>query len=180
MANKVLTEEEFRTVLSEVTSCINSRPLWPPNEGDLHLPPITCNNLLRPGGLDRNPESLRLTCNPRRRYSYIQEVVEEWWKYWINHFVPNLQFRNKWTKRRENLSVGDVVLLIDKLLPRGRWRMGIVDNVYPGNDGLVRSVKVRTKDGSYDRPVTKLTLLISKEEFEEGNKVKNLHRGRNA
>ena len=49
--NRMLTEEEYRTVLSEVTSCINSRPLWPSNEGDIEQPPINCNNLLRPRGL---------------------------------------------------------------------------------------------------------------------------------
>ena len=177
VANKILTEEEYRTVLSEVTACVNSRPLWPPSEGDLHLPPISCNDLLRPGGLDRNPETLSLVYNPRRRYTYIQEVMDEWWKYWIDHFVPNLQMRNKWFKKRENLKVGNLVLVVDKLLPRGRWRMGVVDDVYPGKDGLVRSVKVRTSEGSYARPITKLVLLLAKKELEEEDEVKKLHWG---
>ena len=29
------------------------------------------------------------------------------------HFTPNLQARGKWFKTRENLAVGDIVLIID-------------------------------------------------------------------
>ena len=123
--------------------------------------------MLKPGGLERNPETMNLSCNPRKRYAYIQQVMDEWWKYWIDHFTPNLQIRNKWFKKRENVSIGDIVLLMDKLLPRGQWKLGIIDETFPGNDGLVRSVKVRTSDGSYNRPITKLTLLLAKNEIEE-------------
>ena len=45
--------------------------------------------------------------------------------------------------------------------------MGLVEKVYVGDDGRVRSVNVRTKSGTYDRPITKLTLLLSKEEQNE-------------
>ena len=37
------------------------------------------------------------------------------------HFAPNLQPRGKWFKVRENLSVGDIVLVIDKDVPRSKW-----------------------------------------------------------
>ena len=85
------------------------------------------------------------------------------------HFAPNLQSRGKWYKIRENMGVGDIVLLIDPDISRGKWQMGVVDNVYPGKDGLVRSVNVRTTSGTYDRPITKLCLLMSKEERSENN-----------
>ena len=167
VTNIVLTEEEYRTVLSEVTACVNSRPLWPPSDGDLQQPPLTCNDLLRPAGLDRNPETLNLVCNPRRRYAFIQVVVEEWWKQWTMHFVPNLLVRNKWFKKRENLAQGDVVLMMDESASRGKWKLGIVERVFPGRDELVRSAEVRSSVGTYKRPITKLTLLLSKEEIDE-------------
>ena len=79
-------------------------------------------------------------------------------------FAPNLQLRNKWFKKRENVAKGDLVLVIDKDRQRSQWCMGMVTEVYPGTDGLVRSVKLRTATGEYDRPITKLSLLLSREE----------------
>ena len=168
--NYVLSEESYRTVLCEVTSCINSRPLWPATEGDVEQPPITCNDLIRPGGLERNPVTLDLCDNPRKRYQQIQGITNEWWSLWMKHFVPNLQIRNKWFKKRENLKIGDVVLMIDPSVHRASWNMAIVEEVYPGTDNRIRSLKVKSSEGNYVRPITKLTLLLSKDEYEEFNK----------
>ena len=163
----VLTEEEYRTVLCEIGSCINSRPLWPSTDGDIEQPPITCNDLIRPGGLQRNPVTMDLCDNPRRRYQHVQMVANEWWRLWMRYFVPNLQIRSKWFKIRENIAVGDIVLLIDPNVNRASWKMGIVTEIYPDNNGNVRSVKVKTNTGLYVRPITKLTLLMTKKEQEE-------------
>ena len=85
------------------------------------------------------------------------------------HFIPKLQSRGKWYKERKNLSVGDLVLVMDSQLARNQWEMAIVTKIYPGDDGLVRSVEIRSKSGLYDRPITKLCLLASKEELEHQN-----------
>ena len=34
--------------------------------------------------------------------------------------------------------------------------MGRIENIYPGSDGVVRIVDVRTKSGVYSRPVVKI------------------------
>ena len=163
---RVLTEEEYRTVLSEVQSSINSRPLWPSTEGDIDQPPITCNDLLRPKGLIHERDELNVA-NPRTRYGYIQKLVDEWWKIWMTNFIPNLQIRSKWLKHRTNLECGDIVLVIDPHAARSKWQMAIVIETYPGSDGNVRSVKIKSSTGTYDRPITKLCLLLSKTEYEQ-------------
>ena len=55
--NKLMWEEDYRTIFAEITACINSRPLWPPADGDVGGggTPITCADLLRPTGLPRGP-----------------------------------------------------------------------------------------------------------------------------
>lgn len=83
----VSTEEEYRTMLSEVSSCINSRPLWPSSDGDIEQPLITCNDLLRPWGLERNPVTLELCGTPMKQYQMIKKITSEWWKLWMRHFV---------------------------------------------------------------------------------------------
>lgn len=70
--------------------------------------------------------------------------------------------------------MGDVVLLHDQNVCRGDWKMGRVAQVFPSDDGLVRSVRMLVSTSSLDgqgrpvsasvflvRPVHKLTVLIS-------------------
>ena len=150
----MLTDEEYRTVLAQVQSLVNSRPLWPPNDGDIDGPPITCHDLLRPHGLLLHPPQLNQG-NPKFRYEYIEKLVNEWWRLWLRH-LPNSQSRSKWLKVREDIENGDIVLIIDPDIKRGKWKMGKIIETFPGTDGKIKSAKVETSVGSYDRPITKL------------------------
>lgn len=163
----LLSEEDYRTIFLEITACINSRPLWPASDGDVGGTPITCEDLIRPRGLPRDPIELNIAVNPRKRYQLIQNMVNEWWRLWMLHFTPNLQTRKKWFKIRENLEVGDIVLVVDTDAPRSHWKMGRVTKIYPGNDGLVRSARIKTSIGEYDRPITRLCILLSEAELNE-------------
>ena len=159
--NQVYNEEEYRTIFAEVTSIVNSRPLWPASEGDIFQPPITCNDLLKPRGLPRDPPEMNVSENPKKRYEHIQRVVNDWWKIWLLNFTPNLQCRSKWSKERRNVAVGDIVLIIDPTVRRSQWQMAIVEKVYQGDDGRVRSARVKTVSGSYDRPITEFCLIFT-------------------
>ena len=65
------------------------------------------------------------------------------------HFTPNLQVRSKWLKTRDNLCVGYIAFKIDHQVSRSKWKMAVVENVYPGKDGLVRSDHVKTALGTH-------------------------------
>ena len=81
------------------------------------------------------------------------------WTCWIREYVPSLQQRFKWSGVVRNLKVGDLVLMVQENSPRNIWPMALVVDVYPSDDDLVRTVKVRTKSSSFVRPITKLVLL---------------------
>ena len=117
--------------------------------------------------MSHTPEILNADWNPKKSYQRIQKLANEWWKHWLHHFVPTLQSRSKWFKSRDNLEIDDVVLLMDEDTKRSLWKMGRVTKTYPGKDGRVRSVEVRTINGTYNRPVTKLCILVSKNENEQ-------------
>lgn len=40
-----------------------------------------------------------------------------------------------------------------------RWPLGRIVEVFPGKDGIVRAVSVKTKTGTYSRPVVKVCPL---------------------
>ncbi|KFD66417.1 LOW QUALITY PROTEIN: hypothetical protein M514_21447 [Trichuris suis] len=62
--------------------------------------------------------------------------------------VYNYVIRKKWNVERENPRVNDVVLVAEDNVPRHRWRLGIVVELLPGQDGFVRTVRVKTAAGS--------------------------------
>jgi len=71
-------------------------------------------------------------------------------------------------QNQRNIQVGDLVLELESSR-RNKWKMAIVVSTYPGKDGLVRKVTIKTANGEYDRPIHKLCLLATKEELQEGH-----------
>lgn len=59
----------------------------------------------------------------------------------------------------KQITIGDLVLIKDERLPPMTWRLGRVQKVHPGDDGLIRVVTLLTKDGTLQRPIAKLVLL---------------------
>ena len=55
--------------------------------------------------------------------------------------------------------MGDFVLLIEPDASRPEWKIGRIETMYPGQDGLVRVVDVRTGGSVERRPITRLSPL---------------------
>ena len=101
----------------------------------------------------------------RRRWRHAQQLAEHFWKRWHKEYLPTLMKRTKWSRESRRVQVGDVVLLVtDNNLPRGRWPLARVVKVFPGSDGRVRTVELKTKSGTYVRPVVKLCVLDASDE----------------
>lgn len=58
------------------------------------------------------------------------------------------------------MRIGDIVLLTDQNLPRGKWDLARIIETYPGHDGVVRNVKVQTKTGVYNRSVQRCCPIL--------------------
>ena len=58
-----------------------------------------------------------------------------------------------------DLSVGSMVLIREEGKPRLSWPLGRVTELFPGKDGLVRAVKLKTQKGHLTRAVQKLHKL---------------------
>ncbi|CDW58140.1 hypothetical protein TTRE_0000644401 [Trichuris trichiura] len=97
----------------------------------------------------------------RQRWRYHQQLLAHFWRRWKEEYITTLSGRKKWNVERENPRVNDVVLVAEDNVPRHRWRLGIVVELLPGEDGLVRTVRVKTAAGVISRPTRKLHLLES-------------------
>ena len=80
----------------------------------------------------------------------------------MREYFTSIGSRHKWFLPTENIKVGDVVLVTESDVPRRHWKLRRIEAVYPGRDGLVRVVDVRTGGVVRRRPISRLSPLEAK------------------
>lgn len=156
-----VTDEEFLSAVVGAEGLINSRPLTYQSVNPQDPVPLTPNHFLH-GQLGGRfaPDAVDSTVfNPRRRWRRVQELVRHFWHRWLREWLPSLNARKKWFREQENFQEGDVVIVMSPETPRGRWPLGRITKVYPGQDGKVRVVDVQVGKSVMRRPVVKLCPL---------------------
>ena len=163
LGKALLSYQELATILTRIEAVINSRPLTTVSDDIRDLTPITPAHL----ALDRSLFSLpdvedEVSANKsttRQRYLYQQKLINHFWQHWRGEYLQQLSFRQKWMNEQPALKIGDVVLISEDKVSRGKWPMGRVDKLLPGKDGLIRTVILKTKKGLLRRPVQRLHRL---------------------
>ena len=157
-----LTFEENSTVLTQVESCLNSRPLVAlASDGD-SVNVLTPAHFLIGRPLESLPDS-SFSYRPRsllRRWHLCQNIVRQFWVRWKREYLSSLRKHSKGHKPTQNLSVGDIVVLHDDSVFATKWPIERITRVFCGQDGLVRMVELKTQTGIYRRPVTKIAVLL--------------------
>ena len=166
LADVKLTFEEYATVLTQVEACLNSRPLVALSCDDDGFDALTPGHFLigRPLEALPDPSFSYRNVTLLRRWHLCQNLVRHFWQRWSTDYLASLSKYSKWHKPSANLTVGDVVVLNEGGLIPTTWALGRVTEVFPGKDGLVRCVNVKTKCGILKRPVYKLALLLPNEQ----------------
>ena len=161
IGDRLVTDEVLATVLAEVEHMLNSRPLTYVSSTAGDPQALTPNHLLLGREFPNLPPGAfsEEDLTTRRRWRHAQQIAEHFWRRWSKEYVPTLMKREKWTRDTRQLQVDDVVIVADNNAPRGRWPIARVTKVYPGSDGRVRSVELKTRTGTYVRPVVKICLL---------------------
>lgn len=159
---QVLDEESLQTVLCEVETILNDRPLTVVSDDVKDPEPLTPNHLLLLKGKPLLPPGVfkKDDCYARRRWRQVQYIVDLFWKRWVREYLPLMQERQKWNVVRKNLKPDDIVLIMDDTSPRNSWLMGRIIETIPDSRGHVRRVKIRTRNNILERPITKLCLLL--------------------
>ena len=162
MPNTRIDDDALMTVFCEVEAVLNSPPLTEvPLEMGEDLP-LTPNHLLRINPKVALPPMVTSVkdCYARNRYKVVQFVADQFWRRWIEEYPATITTRPKWKKEKENICLGDVVLIVDENSAPGNWPLGRVIELCPDKHGLVRSVKVKTKGGCFHRPINKLCPIV--------------------
>ena len=164
LGKALLTFTELNTLLVKIEGVINSRLLTAVSDDHRDPSPITPAHLAIGRPLNQLPDVSQE--NPEEsskrimeRYLYLQRLFNHYWKRWKQEYLHHLTVRNKWRKEEPPLQVGDIVLVSEDNVSRGKWPLARVTEVRPGRDGLVRTATVRTEKSLLNRPVQRLHRL---------------------
>ena len=158
---KILTYEEFSTVLIQIEAVLNSRPICQVSE-DASDPialspghfligePLTT---LQEFDIQEKKENLL------KRWQLVTQMTQHFWNRWSKEYISTLHNRSKWLKDGKSLQVGELVLIRDEKLPPMTWLTGIIETLHTGKDNKTRVVTIRTKKGLIRRAITHICPL---------------------
>ncbi|CAC5408835.1 unnamed protein product [Mytilus coruscus] len=127
IGQSIMTFSELQTVLFEVANILNERPIGTstsdPNEGTYLCP----NDLI----LGRASSNMPVgnwdeSDNFKKRWKFVQQVVNTFWRKWHRDYFPSLIIRQK--------------------MACHNWKLGQIVEAKSSRDGVTRDVTVRYKN----------------------------------
>ena len=145
VGNAHLTMEEMQEVMLDIKINMNNRPLTYIDD-DIEQPILTPNALLH-GQIINVPDIELDEDNPdiRKRQPYINRCKEAAWRQWSNDYLKALRERHNIKCKTSSMQIkeGDVMLIKSLEKNQGRWKIGIVNDLYYGKDNVVQAVRLR-------------------------------------
>ena len=161
LGSRRLTDEVLQTSLCLTEQFLNARPLTTVSNDPTEIEALTPNHFLLGGPCSSFPSLDSCEINHRKRYARAQAYADSIWTRWLRDYTPSLNKRSKWYSPSDReLKVNDLVWIVDAQNPRGYYPLGRILSLKYGIDGIARSADVRTKTGTYNRPVVKLVPVI--------------------
>ncbi|EDW39491.1 GL21371 [Drosophila persimilis] len=164
----MLTFEQMRTLLAQVSAVVNSRPLCYTLDTEVNYLSPAHFLIGRPFTTIPEADLGHITVGRLGYRQSNQSMYHGFWKQWHQEYLTTLQQRPKWSTSIPNISIGDAVLLKESNSPPASWHIARVIEAYPGKDELVRAVKLKTASGELTRPITKFAVLPRSETLFQG------------
>ncbi|XP_059223173.1 uncharacterized protein LOC131996978 [Stomoxys calcitrans] len=153
------TFEQFQTILARIEGVLNSRPISAMSDDPADLTALTPGHFLKGSPILAFPEPLSPNISLINRWLKLKAIHHQFALRWKEEYLKTLHKRYKWKTKKPNLRVGDLVAIMDDLLPPSEWRLGRIEKTYLGSDNNVRIADVRTATGILNRPIVKLCFL---------------------
>ena len=166
MKGQVVTDKIINTLMTEVESILNSRPLIPVTFDRRDEEPLTPNHLLLLHGNCNLPLRLfgKKDCYVRRRWAQAQYLADQFWRRWTREYFPQICQLQKWQQKQRILAPNDIVLIVNNSLLHSKWAMGRILETFPNKSGLIRSVSIKTQKSVLTRPISKLCQILKAED----------------
>ena len=149
LGDSLLTYVELLTIVKEIEAQVNDRPLVQASEDSFEVitPSMLClGRRITPWPDYLAETELKQESSVRLRWETRKGLVEKFRELWLTQYLPQLQTRQKWHTKEPNLKMGDLVLIETEKKKKFQWPVARVAQILYGDDGLVRTVFVRTKE----------------------------------
>lgn len=159
IGDQILSFEETTTVLAQVENILNTRPLCRTLSSDWSEPlALTPAHFLTTTPLKHLPavEIEEDNLNLLSRHDLLDKLIQSFWKRWRLDYLHTLQVRPKWNTPANPVKVGLVVIVGTENSPPLHWPLGVIVEVFPAKDEVIRVARVKTGSGTYIRPVVRL------------------------
>ena len=118
--HKFPSPETLQTLLFEVASMLNTRPLGYVSSDPKDFRPLRPHDFLnRPPVASSAPVDYQ-DALPSERYRYVKKMANIFWDMWRKMYIQSLMERKQWKRPQTNLEVGDLVLLVERNQSRGQ------------------------------------------------------------
>ena len=164
LSKTLLSYEEIQTTLSEIEICLNSRPLTyvndEINENKAISPAMLMyghtNTIMPPLNMVSAEVLPSDTKFASRRMRYLDRIQQEFWTRWTKDYLQFLteshfSIRGRSDNPSRTPKIGQIVLVKDPLKARYLWKMGRIDQMFPGRDGQIRSLEIKIVSNENDK-----------------------------
>ena len=152
VAGDILQVDTFHTIVVEAEATLNRRPLTALSTDSTDTEPLTPAHILYPATFSHSSASIipnqtgSDSSNARTSWKRAQSRINAFWNSWSTEYLALLHSRSKWTKTKDDLAVGDLVIITDDTMQRHSWKLGRVISV-EGSGPHVRRATVKRGDG---------------------------------
>ncbi|XP_054282052.1 uncharacterized protein LOC128999514 [Macrosteles quadrilineatus] len=147
------------TLLCDLESTINSRPLTYMSDDYDTLQPLTPSVFLQPiVKSDIHDLDIVDSTTLNKRVRYLQSLRQNLRSRFKKEYLAMLVHRSKENsgKGSRTISTGDIVLIGDDNIKRINWPLALVLETIRGKDGVCRVAKLKTAKGELTRPIQRL------------------------
>ena len=142
--DRLLSEFALQTLFTEVEFIMNNRPILAASDDPADLESLTPKHFLLQRKVTGLPPGVFVKGDhlDKKQWRKVQYLTDVFWKRWISEYLLTLTEREKWLKDQRNVRVGDLVLILEENVPRGKWNLGRITEVFVGRNSRVQSAKV--------------------------------------
>ena len=153
VGRSTLTLEELNTVLIEIESVINARPITYVYDDEESVSyPFTPSQLISVRQITPMPNNEHfkiastnniLTKRAKHQRRVLQQFTCQWRREYLLSLRENATCKSKSKSNQANISVGDIVLVKSDSTKRAFWKLARVEELLESKDGRIRAARVK-------------------------------------
>ena len=154
-----LTYDQLQTLAVEIEGLLNAKPLtYIYDDGESISLPLTPSHLIYGRRVVNSPngqyfEIMSTNKSLTRKFRHHRKLLQVYKKQWKREYLQSLRDNyNASGNQTPKITVGDVVIVQDEKTNRNFWKLAKVEELLPGDDGVVRAAVIKTCFNNAFRP----------------------------